>query len=258
MTVPVMPGYERLLRLILAFAIIGGPLGYLVGALAIPAIHASGLETIEANATAESFTNGIHVSAFVVASFLLPIGAAGLAYLAFPAAPWLATVGGLLGVVGWLPFSSLTALDDLAIVMAHRSDQTLSANTLDAFTNDPVMTTYLLVYVICHLMAYILLGIGLRRARIIPFWAACAMVASSPLTIAAFAFHDAGRRAVGAAALTLLLLGSLPAAFAIGRGTPAVPGPGWQPRPGVRRPGPQAPAADRGRTTSSGRSRRRR
>ncbi|GAB2713410.1 hypothetical protein ACX801_18835 [Arthrobacter bambusae] len=38
------------------------------------------------------------------------------------------------------------------------------------------------------------------------------MVASSPLTIAAFAFHDGGRTAVGVVALTLLLLGSLPAA----------------------------------------------
>jgi hypothetical protein len=146
----------------------------------------------------------------------------------------------------------------LILAVAIGSDQTLSASTLDAFTNDPVMTTDLLVYVICHLMAYILLGIALRGARIIPFWAACAMGGSSPLTIAAFAFHDGGRQAVGAAALTLLLLGSLPAAFAIGRGTSAVPGPGWQPRPGARRPAPQAPATDRGRTTSSGRSRRRR
>jgi hypothetical protein len=253
-----MPRYERLLRLVLAVAIIGGPLGYVVGALLIPAVHASGLATIEANAAADSLTNGTHVSAFVVASFLLPIGAAGLAFLAFPAAPWLATVGGLLGVVGWVPFASLTALDDLAIIMAHRSDQALSADTLDAFTNDAVMTTYLLVYVICHLLAYVLLGIALLRARVIPRWAGWAMIASSPLTVAAFAFHDGRRQAVGAAALTLLLLGSLPAAFAIGRGTPAVPGPGWQLRTGVRPPAPQVRAADRGRTTSSGRSRRRR
>jgi hypothetical protein len=235
MTVPALPGYERLLRLVLAVAIIGGPLGYLIGALFTPAIHASGLATLEANATADPFANGTHLSAFVVASFLLPIGAAGLAYLAFRAAPWLATAGGLLGVVGWLPFSSLAALDDLAIILAHRSDRTLEAGTLDAFTNDAVMTTYLLVYVICHLMAYVLLGLALRRARVIPLWAACAMIASSPLTIAAFAFHGAGRQGVGVAALARLLLGSIPAAFAMEA----------RPRPSVR-----VRAADRGRTTS--------
>jgi hypothetical protein len=96
-------------------------------------------------------TNAVHLVAFVVASFLLPIGAVGLAYFAYLRPPWLAVRGGLFGV-------------------------------------------------------------ALRRARILPRWAAWAMITRGPLTVAAFAFHGGGRVAVGVAALTLLLIGSLPAA----------------------------------------------
>jgi hypothetical protein len=213
-----VPGYERLLRMSLATAIVGGPLSYLVGGLFALAIHDPGPSTIDANAAANVVTNGVHLAAFVLASVLLPVGAAGLAYLAYRRAPWLATIAGMLGVVGWLPFSALAALDDLARAMAGFPDRGSYAAWLDRFTNDAVMSTYLLVYVICHLVAYVLFGIALRRARVIPRWAAWAMITSSPLTIAALAFHGTGRTIVGAAALTLLLVASLPAAQALTSG----------------------------------------
>ncbi|MGH7921008.1 MAG: hypothetical protein ACREQM_13850, partial [Candidatus Dormibacteraceae bacterium] len=197
--------------IVLGVAIVGGPLGYLVGGLLAPAIHASGQATIDANAAAGSVTNAAHLVAFVVASFLLPVGAAGLGLLAYRRTPWLATIGGLLGVVGWLPFSALAALDDLARTIAQLPNRHGYAALLDRFTNDAVMSTYLFAYVILHLVAYVLLGVALRRARVLPLWAALAMIVSSPLTIAAFAFHGSGRVAVGVAALALLLIGSLPA-----------------------------------------------
>jgi hypothetical protein len=128
----------------------------------------------------------------------------------------LATVAGLLGVIGWLPFSALAALDDLAAVMAQLPSAGSSAELLDRFTNDPVMNAYLIVYIVCHLVAYVLFGIALRRAGVIPGWAAWSMIASSPVTIAAFAVPaqaGSGRTAVGGVALALLLVGSLPAAL---------------------------------------------
>jgi hypothetical protein len=210
-----MPGYERLLRMLLAAAIVGGPLGYLLGGLLAPAIHTSGPSTIEAYAAANPAANTAHLVAFVLASFMLPVGAVGLAYLAYTRTPWLSTIGGLLGVVGWLPFSALAALDDLASTMAQLPNNSSYASLLDQFTNDAVMNTYLVVYVVCHLVAYVLFGIALRRAGVIPLWAALVMIASSPLTIAAFAFHGGGRLTVGATALTLLLIGSIPAAHAM-------------------------------------------
>jgi hypothetical protein len=148
-----------------------------------------------------------------VASYLLPIGAIGLARLAYRRTPWLATVGGLLALVGWLPFSALTALDDLTASMAQLPAGGSFAPLLDRFSTDAVMNGYLLVYVIGHLVAYVLLGVALLQGRVIPRWAAWSIIASSPLTIAAFVL-PASPRATGAVALGLLVLGSLPAARA--------------------------------------------
>jgi hypothetical protein len=88
---------------------------------------------------------------------------------------------------------------------------------LDRFSTDAVVSTYLIVYIVGHLVAYVLLGIALLSARVIPRWAAWSMIASSPLTIAAFVLP--GRpRAIGGVALDLLVLDSLPAARqALGR-----------------------------------------
>jgi hypothetical protein len=206
-----LPGPRRLLQLIMAVAIVGGPLAYVLGGLLAPAIHDTGEASIAANAAASQATNAAHLAAFVLASFLLPVGAAGLAQLAYPRTPWLATIGGLLAVVGWLPFSALAALDDLTSTMASLPDAGSYATLLDRFSTDAVMSTYLIVYVVGHLVAYVLLGVALHRAGVIPGWAAWAMIASSPLTVAAFVLPGSPR-AVGGVALALLVLGSLPAA----------------------------------------------
>jgi hypothetical protein len=210
-SVPSVPGHERLRRVVLAVAITGGPLAFVLGGVLAPSIHDTGQSSIAANAAANPIINATHLAAFVLASFLLPIGAIGLARLAYRRTPWLATIGGLLAVVGWLPFSALAALDDLASTMAQLPNSGSYAQLLDRFSTDAVMGTYLLVYVVGHLVAYVLLGAALLRGRVVPPWAAWSMIASSPLTIAAFVLPGSPR-AIGAAALTLLVLGSLPAA----------------------------------------------
>jgi hypothetical protein len=210
---PASPGHRRLLRAALAAGILGGPLAFDLGGILSPSIHDTGGASIAANAAANPAGNAIHLAAFAVASFLLPIGAIGLGWLAYRGAPRLASIGGLLAVLGWLPFSALAAQDDLTRVMATVPDSGSYAGLLDRFGTDPMMSGYLLVYIVGHLVAYVLLGVALRRARVIPRWAAWAMVSSSPLTIAAFVLP--GRPiAVGYAALTLLVIGSLPAARA--------------------------------------------
>lgn len=205
---------QRLQRVVLAVGIAGGPLAYVLGGLLAPSIHDTAPASIAANAAANPAVNATHVALFVVASFLLPIGAIGLAALAYRRTPWLATIGGLLAVVGWLPFSALAALDDLTSMMASLPNSGSYAHLLDRFTVDPVMSTYLLVYVIAHLVAYVLLGVGLRGGEVIPRWAAWSIIASSPLTIAAFVLPGSPRIA-GGVALGLLALGSLPAARAM-------------------------------------------
>lgn len=88
-----------------------------------------------------------------------------------------------------------------------------------------------LVYIVGHLAAYVILGIALRRAAVIPSWAAWCLVASSPLLIAAFALPGGlGRTPLAVAGLSvaILILGSLPAAGAMLR--ERAPG-GSDPRP---------------------------
>lgn len=205
------PDVRRPLWVLGAVAIAGGPLAYVTGGVLSPSIHATGAQSIAAAATAVPLVNGAHVVAFVLASYLLPVGAAALARLAWPAAPRLALAGGLLAVVGWLPFSALTALDDLINAMARTPGGDSYAGLLDRFGTDPVMSAYLLVYIAGHLVGYVVLAVALRRAGVVPPWAEWAMIASSPLTIVAFALPGSPR-VLGGIALALLALGSLPAA----------------------------------------------
>jgi len=88
-----VPAYQRLLQVVMAVAIVGGPLAHVLGWPAGPAIHDSGQASIAANAAANPSANAAHLAALVVASYLLPVGAIGLAYLAWPRTPWLATIG---------------------------------------------------------------------------------------------------------------------------------------------------------------------
>ena len=51
------------------------------------------------------------------------------------------------------------------------------------------MVTYLLIYVIGHLLSAVLIGIMLARLRIVPGWAAWTFALTSPLTMAYFSVH---------------------------------------------------------------------
>lgn len=215
---PGEPGPQRLVRVLAAVAIVGGPLGYLIGGVLEPVGHANGRVTITANATANPTVNAVHLVAFVIASLLLPVGVAALAYLARRRAPWLAVIGGILGVLGWLPFSALTALDDLAVAMTRAPDHGSFAGLWDVFAFDAVMNGYLFIYIVGHLLAYILLGVALLRAGVLPRWAAIAVIVSSPLMIAAWVVPGGLGRVglvIAAVSVGLLIVGSLPAARAV-------------------------------------------
>lgn len=214
---------ERLCRTLASVSIVGGPLGYLVGSALHPPVQeiGEGALTLAANAATNPVVNDVHLVAYVAASFLLPVGAAALGWLAYPGSPWLATFGGVLGVVGWLPFAALTALDELARTMAGLPDSIGYADLYSRFETSPVMLLYLHVYVIAHLLAYVLLGIALRRPRTVPRWAAWAMIASSPVTMAGFVLPGRPVSTVGIAGLALLVVGCLPATRAMLRWTMA-------------------------------------
>jgi hypothetical protein len=201
----------RVLLVLLAVAIVGGPLGFLIGGALAPSVHDPAALAIARNRAADPVLNAAHLVAFVLASYLLPVSAFGLARLAYARQAGLATAAGIVAVLGWLPFSALSALDDLELRIGAVPAPGATA-LLDMFSTDPVMNGYLVVYVLGHLAGYVLLGIALARARTVPLWSAACLIASTPLTLGVFLVP--GRPVgLGVVALALVVVGSLPAGW---------------------------------------------
>lgn len=201
-----------------AAAIALAPLAFIPGTIFNPAIGGigKGAANIAVNVAANPFTNQLHVAAYVLLSFLLPVSVVGMAWLAIQRSPWLGTIGGGLGLIGWIPFAALAAQDDLTFRMAEAGGGSGLVLLWDRFTTDWTMMTFLLVYVVCHLVAYVILPIALWRGRFIPGWAAWALALTSPVTVAGFATRQIV--VVGLIICALLIVGSLPVAYAVWRG----------------------------------------
>ena len=186
------------------------------GTLFNPAVGGigAGAANIAANAAADPTTNQLHIAVYVLETFVLPASVVGLAGLALRRSPWLATIGGGLGLIGWLPWSALAAQDDLTFQMAQMGGGPQFVELWNRFTTDRTMGALTLIYVICHLSAYVLLGIALGRARIIPPWAAWSLVLTSPITLIAFPTH---LHELLYLVIALWFVGSVPAAVAVWR-----------------------------------------
>jgi hypothetical protein len=210
-------GPATLLRAAFALAILLAPIAFIPGTIFNPAIGGigAGAANVAANVAANPVTNALHVYAYVAESFLLPISVLGMAALAMRRSPWLGTIGGALGLVGWLPFAALAAQDDLTFRMGEMGGGTRLVTLWDRFTTDPTMMAFLLIYVVCHLVAYVVLPIALRRGRFVPAWAAWALALTSPVTIVAFATRQTD--VFGLVICALLLIGSVPTAYAVWR-----------------------------------------
>jgi hypothetical protein len=206
-----------------AIAILLAPILFTIGGFLDPVVHVTnGVANITANASANPVTNAIHLAAFVLGSFLLPISVIGMARLAMHGSPWLATIGGILGLLGWIPLSALTAQEDLTLQMAQLGASDLLGSLWERFNNDLTMTFFLVVYIIGHLLAYVVLAIALYRARVIRGWAAWTLAVSTPLTLAFFATRNRNET-VGLVMEVLFcatfIVGSVPVAFAAWKGS---------------------------------------
>ena len=212
----------RLQRTLLAACIILAPLSITLYVLAWPenpapvVVNATTPAPIVTSAMAGPTGNTLHFIGGIAASFFLPLGYLGMSLLGMRRAPGLATLSAALSLVGWIPWSALIALDDLAYQIA----QAGSAPELGAlwlrFNGDAVMVTYLLIYVIGHLLSAVLIGILLGRLRIVPGWAAWAFALTSPLTMAYFAVHSIEARYVLRYLICgLWIVGTVPAALAM-------------------------------------------
>src|SRR5947207_6195896 len=164
--------------------------------------------------------NTLHFIGAITASFFLPLGYLGMSLLGMRRAPWLATISAALSLVGWIPWAALMGLDDLAYDINRVGSTPQLASLWTLFNGDVVMTTFLLIYIICHLLSAVFIGFMLGRLRLVPAWAAWAFALTSPLTILLFPIHNLVFQEVLIYLICALWISStIPAAFAMIKNT---------------------------------------
>ena len=173
-------------------------------------------QPLMASAMAGPTGNTLHFIGAIAASFFLPLGYLGMSLLGMRRAPWLATISVALSLVGWIPWAALMGLDDLAYDIVQIGSTPQLAALWTHFNGDAVMTTFLLIYVIGHLLSAVLIGIMLGRLRLVPAWAAWAFALTSPLTILLFPIHNIVFQDVLKYLICALwIIGAIPAALAM-------------------------------------------
>src|SRR5207302_2541837 len=115
--------------------------------------------------------NTLHFIGAIAASFFLPLGYLGMSLLGMRRAPWLATISAALSLVGWIPWAALMGLDSLAYDIGRTGSTPQLVALWTTFNGDAVMTSYLVIYLIGHLLSAVLIGIMLGRLRLVPAWA---------------------------------------------------------------------------------------
>ena len=203
-------------RLSLAACILLAPLSITLYLISWPGNQRAPLTPLIASAMAGPTGNTLHFIGAIAASFFLPLGYLGMSLLGMRRAPWLATISAALSLVGWIPWAALMGLDALASDINQIGSTAQFAALWTHFNGDPVMTTYLWIYVIGHLVSAVVIGFMLGRLRLIPAWAAWAFALTSPLTIPIILVHtlifqDVLKYLVCA----LWIVGAIPAAFAM-------------------------------------------
>src|SRR5690349_11418724 len=181
-----VPTYLKVQRALLAACIILAPLSITLYLVAWPG---SGRQPLDSASMAGSVGNTWRLIGAVAASFFLPTGYLAMSLLGMRRKPVMAFICAALSLIGWIPWAALIVLDDMAITI-HQTGSTPELAARWAHINgDAVMTTFLLIYVIGHLLSAVLIGYMLGRLRIIPVWAAWAFALPSLFTILIFPLH---------------------------------------------------------------------
>lgn len=149
----------------------------------------------------------------LVIPYVYPIGYIGLGLLSMKRAPWLSTIG---MVAGWLGSIAWGFISDtiLLIHSAVQLGQDISFLALEkAHYADPLILVVATGWVLGHWGGYVLLGIALWRARVVPHWAALLIILSGPLMgPVAYGVNSGFIQVLG---FILVFIGSIPGALAI-------------------------------------------
>src|SRR5436309_87107 len=216
-------------RMSLAACILLAPLSITLYLVSWEGNQRAPLTPLITSAMAGPTGNTLHFIGAIAASFFLPLGYLGMSLLGMRRAPWLATISAALSLVGWIPWAALMGLDALAYDITTSGSTPQLTSLWTHFNGDAVMMTYLLIYIIGHLLSAVLIGLMLGRLRLIPAWTAWAFALASPLTILLFPIHNIVFQDVLKYLICFLwIIGAIPAALAMLKNkdlTPPAPSP---------------------------------
>jgi len=149
----------------------------------------------------------------VLAAYIYPLSYIYLGRLAMKRSPWLATIGiacGFVGSVVWSLFAGETFWINSLAQLGFDTQLPMLGKAYVANWGVFVMHGG---WVIGHLLGYVLLGIALARARVIPLWAAWLLIVS-PLLMGPLAYGT-GLGLLQVLGYVLVFVGSVPAAIAM-------------------------------------------
>lgn len=156
----------------------------------------------------------IHLISSVITFYLLPVGLVVMAWLALRRAPWLASIGAFLVLLGMLPLPAIgAAIESLTYDIVRSGSNPLLITMVNQFNTDGVMSFYNIVDVPGIVLGPALIGLALWRARAVPIWAAV-LITLSRLVVFVFAFVPSLPGVyLQLPSCVLLFIGSIPAAL---------------------------------------------
>lgn len=151
-----------------------------------------------------------------ISTYIYPLSYIGLGRLAMKRSPWLSSIGIALGFVGSVVWSLLMGESSWVNAAAH-----LHVNAQFFMLGKVYVANWVVFamhggWVIGHLLGYVLLGIALVRARVIPLWAAWLIIVS-PLLMGPLAYGT-GLGLLQVLGYVLIFVASIPAALATLKG----------------------------------------
>ena len=214
------PVIYRLQRLLLTACVVLGPVAILIAALANPPYYGTGpgeVAAIATNATSSDLMDQTHLVAELFASYLLPVGLLVMAWLANRRSPWLASAGGLLTALGFIPLALYVGQDSLYYDIARLGGSPAMIDLAVRFNHDGTMNFYNLVFGLGTVLGPTAIGVALWRSRAVPAWAALCVTLSRLPSFVFLAVPFKVAVAAVLAGVVLHVIGSIPAALAVWR-----------------------------------------
>jgi hypothetical protein len=205
---------RTLRRITAALSIVLGPLAVGIVRATVPAVNPHNGQAAIAAVVATPDMARISLAAGVVATLFLPFAVMGLTRLVMRRAPVLAMLGGVLALVGWAMVPALVTRDAMTYAMAYSGANPVQLSALwDQVNGNTAVSTLLIAFIVGHELGTLLLGIGLARARVVPLWAAAAVVIA--MLLHPVAVLGLGNRLLDILAFALLVIGCVAAARAV-------------------------------------------